>query len=94
MKQEEIFDKTTDHLMDAIASLNKREDLYKFFEDLCTIKEIKEMSKRLQAASMLKNGVSYEDIQKQIKISSATLSRINKCLQYGNGGYKLVLKDS
>lgn len=93
MKQESIFDDTTDHLMDVIKSLKNRKDLYNFFKDLCTIKEIKEMSKRLEAATMLHEGANYETIQKKMKISSATLSRINKCLQYGDGGYRSVLNN-
>jgi len=78
----------TDALFDAILALNTREDCYRFFTDLCTIKELADMAQRLEAAKMLLEGKTYEQIVKQVEISTATISRINRCIQYGEGGYR------
>ncbi|MGN0789234.1 MAG: YerC/YecD family TrpR-related protein, partial [Christensenellales bacterium] len=64
---------------------------YKFFEDACTINEILGMAQRLKAAKMLLGGANYNDISAATGMSSATISRVNKCIEYGNGGYKIVL---
>ena len=69
---------TTDALFDAILSLETREECYNFFEDLCTVKEISDMAQRLEAAKLVK----------AVEISTATISRINRCIQYGSGGYR------
>ena len=85
---------TTDALFDAILSLESREECYAFFEDLCTVKEISDMAQRLQAAKLLLDGATYEQIVKAVEISTATISRINRCIQYGgmslgdSGGYR------
>ena len=79
---------TTDALFDAILSLETREECYKFFEDLCTVKEISDMAQRLEAAKLLLNGSTYEQIVRTVEISTATISRINRCIQYGSGGYR------
>lgn len=81
----------TDELFRAILGLSSVEDCYSFFEDLCTMKELADMTQRLQAAKMLLNGKTYEQIVKEVEISTATISRINRCIQYGSGGYKLAL---
>ena len=73
---------TTDALFDAILSLETREECYNFFEDLCTVKEISDMAQRLEAAKLLLNGSTSD------QISTATISRINRCIQYGSGGYR------
>jgi len=77
---------TTDALFDAILSLETREECYNFFEDLCTVKEISDMAQRLEAAKMLLDGRTYDQIVKAVEISTATISRINRCIQYGSGG--------
>ena len=82
---------TTDALFDAILSLESREECYAFFEDLCTVKEISDMAQRLQAAKLLLDGATYEQIVKAVEISTATISRVNRCLKYGNDGYNKVL---
>lgn len=87
-----FHDELTDKLMDTICGLKTRDDCYNFFEDVCTIKEILEMSKRLEAAKLLDKGLSYQDIIKKIGISTATLSRVSKALNHGSGGYKNVIK--
>ena len=78
----------TDQLMDTILKIKTKKDLYNFFEDVCTIKEILDMSKRLEAAKLLDKGDSYNEIIKKLEISTATLSRVSKALNYGTGGYK------
>ena len=86
-----LKNKDVDALFEAILSLKTVEECYAFFEDACTIKEIIEIAKRLKAAKMLKNGVNYVEISKETGMSTATISRVNKCLEYGNGGYNIVL---
>lgn len=78
--------------MDAIVKMDSVEECYKFFEDLCTIKEIKDMAQRLEAAERLYDGESYQKIADEVSISSATISRVNKCLNYGDGGYKTAIE--
>ncbi len=78
----------TDALFDAILTLETREECYRFFEDLCTVKEISDMAQRLEAAKMLLDGKTYEQIVRSAEISTATISRINRCIQYGEGGYR------
>ena len=78
-------------LYETIANLRTPEECRMFFEDVCTIKEVADMSQRLAAARLLKKNKSYKDVCAEIGISSATLCRVNKCLNYGSGGYALVL---
>ena len=82
-----------DELFSAILKLKSVEDCHKFFEDVCTIKELEDISQRLEVAKQLMGGKNYQSISKQTGASTATISRVNKCLNYGSGGYKLVLKD-
>ena len=81
-----------DRLFEAILTLETMEDCYNFFEDACTVKEILDISQRLKAAEMLKNGENYVVVSKTTGMSTATISRVNKCLEYGSGGYKKVLE--
>ena len=83
---------TIDALFDAILSLETREECYDFFEDLCTVKEISDMAQRLEAATLLLDGSTYEQIVKTVEISTATISRINRCIQYGTGGYRQTIE--
>ena len=83
---------TVDALFDAILSLESREECYAFFEDLCTVKEISDMAQRLEAAKMLLDGSTYDQIVKAVEISTATISRINRCIQYGTGGYRQTIE--
>ena len=83
---------TIDALFDAILSLETREECYDFFEDLCTVKEISDMAQRLEAAKLLLDGSTYEQIVKTVEISTATISRINRCIQYGIGGYRQTIE--
>ena len=83
---------TIDALFDAILSLETREECYDFFEELCTVKEISDMAQRLEAAKLLLDGSTYEQIVKTVEISTATISRINRCIQYGTGGYRQTIE--
>ena len=80
---------TIDALFDAILSLETREECYDFFEDLCTVKEISDMAQRLEAAKLLLDGSTYEQIVKTVEISTATISR---SIQYGTGGYRQTIE--
>ena len=82
-----------DDLFGAILKLKSVEDCRNFFEDVCTIKELEDISQRLEVAKQLLDGKNYQSISKETGASTATISRVNKCLNYGSGGYKLVLKD-
>lgn len=82
----------TDRLFKAILSLENAEECYKFFEDVCTIQEVQDMGQRLSTAVMLSEKENYGEIQKAIGVSTATISRVNRCLKYGSGGYAIVLK--
>ncbi|MBR2916508.1 MAG: hypothetical protein IKC07_02760 [Clostridia bacterium] len=81
----------TDKFFEAILSLKNIDECYSFFEDVCTIKELMDVSQRLEVAIMLNDGKSYQEISKATGASTATISRVNKCLNYGPGGYKTVL---
>lgn len=82
----------TDRLYDAILSLKSREACYRFFDDLCTFSEITAMAQRLQVAQMLSEGKTFSQISAETGVSSATITRVNKCLSYGSGGYGQVLE--
>ena len=79
-------------LYEAIFSLKTIEDCDLFFEDLCTINEINAMVQRLEVAELLKQGETFNTIVEKTGASTATISRVNKCLKYGAGGYDIVLK--
>ena len=81
-----------DHLFEAILTLESREECYNFFEDLCTVPEIKAMSQRLWVAHMLSTKRVYSDIVAETGASTATISRVNRSLNYGCDGYELVFK--
>lgn len=76
----------------AVLSLNSEEECRKFFDDVATIREILDMSARLEVARMLNEGTVFSEISKETGASSATISRVNKCLTYGEGGYRTVLE--
>ena len=82
----------TDALFEAILSLETVEECYEFFEDACTIKEILDISQRLKAAKMLAAGVNYAEISRETGMSTATISRVSKCCEYGSGGYRTVIE--
>ena len=80
-----------DNLFKLIASIDNADDCRALFDDLCTVKEIENMAERLHAAKLLMDGNTYAQVMTQADISSATLSRVSRCVQYGNG-YSKVLK--
>ena len=88
-----FHDEDTKRLVKVFSLLKTEKDVDNFLQDLCTIKEIKDMSKRLLCAKKLLNGEIYQNIINETGISSATLSRINQCIKYGNGGYKNALNE-
>ena len=79
-------------LFKAILSLKTEEECADFFEDICTIKEIQDLTQRLEVAEMLNRGEKYQKIEELTGASTATISRVNKCLNYGSGGYKTVIE--
>lgn len=81
-----------DELFRAVLELKNVQECYDFFEDLCTMKELADMAQRIEAAQMLLAGKTYEQIVKEVEISTATISRINRCIQYGTGGYEMILE--
>ncbi len=85
-----LHTKDVDHLFDAVLSLKNNDDCYKFFSDLCTVKELLAMAQRFEVAIMLKDKTTYLDIAEQTGASTATISRVNRALTYGEDGYQLV----
>ena len=80
-----------DELFEAILSLKNTDECYRFFEDVCTVKEIMDIAQRLKTAKMLSEGANYQEINKETGCSTATISRVRRCLEYGAGGYRTVL---
>ena len=78
-------------LFEAILVLEDPEECRAFFEDVCTVKEIREIAQRLKVAKLLRKKTNYASINAQTGVSSATISRVSRCLEYGSGGYALVL---
>ena len=81
-----------DRLLDGILKLQTREEAYRFFEDLCTAGELEAMQQRFEVASMLREKNTYSEIAEKTGASTATISRVNRSLMYGDDGYELVLK--
>ncbi|MFA6867437.1 MAG: YerC/YecD family TrpR-related protein [Clostridia bacterium] len=79
-------------LYEIFSRLDSKEEVEKLFADLCTIQEIEKMQQRLDSAVLLLNNETYNQIIEETDISSATLSRVSRCLKYGSGGYSEVLK--
>ena len=86
-----LNDPAFEYLIRAFLTLQTPEECFHFLEDLCTESELAEMSRRLRAAKMLKNNYIYSEIAEQTGLSTATISRVNRCLKYGNEGYLIVL---
>ncbi|WP_313129463.1 YerC/YecD family TrpR-related protein [Anaerocolumna sp.] len=81
---------SVDYLFDAILSLKDKEECYTFFEDICTVNELLSLSQRFEVARMLRNHKTYLEIAEQTGASTATISRVNRSLNYGNDGYDMV----
>jgi len=87
-----LHEPSVERLFDAILTLQNRDECYRFFEDVCTVNEILDLAQRFDVARMLTDGKIYNEISKETGASTATISRVNKCLQYGSDGYRLVLE--
>lgn len=84
--------KDLEQLFRAILTLETIEECYTFFDDLCTVNEIKSLAQRLEVARMLGEGHTYNQIETETGASTATISRVKRCLNYGNDGYQMVLE--
>lgn len=80
-----------DQLFQAVLNLENLEDCYRFFEDLCTVKELRDLAQRYQIATLLSEGHNYQTIVRRVDASTTTISRVNQCLNYGAGGYRDAL---
>ncbi len=89
---DKIRDKQTDEMFKAILSLKTVDECYKFFDDLCTVKELQSISQRFEVAKMLSKHQVYSDIVEQTGASTATISRVRRSLEYGNDGYQMVFE--
>ena len=81
-----------DNLFKAMLSFESVEQFYSFFDDVCTITELRDMAQRFEVAKMLEEGSNYQKIAGATGVSTATISRVSRCLNYGNGGYKTALE--
>jgi TrpR-related protein YerC/YecD len=87
-----LHSESVDRLFETILNLGSIEECYAYFEDLCTIKEVKDMAQRLDTAILLSQGYSYQKITEQVEISTATIGRVSRALQYGTGGYRAAIE--
>ena len=87
-----LTDKNIDELFEAILMLESVEECHSFFEDLCTVSELKSMGQRFEVAKMLDKNAIYTDISAKTGASTATISRVNRSLNYGSDGYRLILE--
>lgn len=87
-----LHSESIDRLFQTILNLKSKEECYAYFEDLCTIKEIQDMAQRLDTAILLSEGISYQKITQKVGISTATIGRVSKCLNYGSGGYRTAIE--
>lgn len=81
-----------DRLFETILRLESVEECYAFFEDLCTVKELNDMGQRLSVAFLLHEGLNYQQVGARAKVSSATISRVKRCLENGSGGYRAAIQ--
>ena len=91
MTNPKLRDALSDQLCQAVLALETVDECYQFFEDICTVSELKALSQRLEVARMLQDGHTYDDIVARTGASTATISRVKRCLNYGADGYKLIL---
>lgn len=91
MQIDKLRGEQLDQLFDAILTLKDREECYRFFDDIATMSEIQSFAQRIQVAKMLKEGHTYHAIVEESSASTTTISRVKRCLTYGNEGYQMVL---
>ncbi|WP_066319423.1 YerC/YecD family TrpR-related protein [Bacillus sp. FJAT-29814] len=92
MQINKLRGKELDQLFQAVLSLKDLEECYRFFDDLCTINEIQALAQRLDVARMLRDGNTYHKIEAETGASTATISRVKRCLNFGNDTYEMVLE--
>lgn len=92
MQIDKLKGQELDDLFDGILSLETKEDCYKFFDDICTSNELVSLKQRFQVAKLIDEGKTYSKVQEKTGASSATVSRVKRCLDYGSDGYKTVLE--
>jgi TrpR-related protein YerC/YecD len=92
MQLDKLRDKSVDQLFEAILQIQTLEEAYIFFDDLCTVNEIQSLAQRLEVARMLRKGHTYNQIEAETGASTATISRVKRCLNYGTDGYKMALE--
>jgi TrpR-related protein YerC/YecD len=92
MQIDKLRGKELDQLFHSILSLKDIEECYRFFDDLCTVNEIQSLAQRLEVARMLREGLTYHKIESQTGASTATISRVKRCLNYGNDAYQMALE--
>ena len=88
---DKIRNQSVENLVQVLAKMGQADDVYDFLSDLCTIKELQDMAQRFEMARMLKDGANYQSVAAEVGASSATISRVNRCLVYGNGGYEKAI---
>lgn len=91
MQIDKLRGQSLDQLFEAILSLKDTEECYRFFDDLCTMGEIQSLAQRLEVARMLREGFTYHKIETETGASTATISRVKRCLNFGNDGYQMTL---
>lgn len=91
MQLDKLRDEALDRLFEAMLSLQTLEECYQVFDDLCTVGEIKSLAQRLEVARMLRKSFTYHQIEAETGASTATISRVKRCLHYGSDGYAIVL---
>ena len=87
-----LKNQSMDRLFASILNLKNKEECRAYLEDLCTVKELQDMAQRLDTAVLLSRGYSYKKIMEQVDVSTATIGRVSKCLNYGTGGYRSVIE--
>lgn len=87
-----LHSSAVNHFFDAVLTLENKEECYKFFEDVCTVKELTAIAQRFEVAKMLREERTYLDIAKETGASTATISRVNRSLNYGNEGYDMAFE--
>ncbi|GAK03660.1 His repressor [Geomicrobium sp. JCM 19037] len=91
MQIDKLRGKELDQLFQAVLSLKDLEECYQFFDDLCTVNEVQSLAQRLEVARMLQSGSTYHKIEVETGASTATISRVKRCLNYGNDSYQMTL---
>jgi TrpR-related protein YerC/YecD len=91
MSHSKLKNERLDKLFRAILKLEALDECYAFFEDVCTINELNAIAQRLEVAFLLNDGVTYNEIVEKTGASTATISRVNRCLHYGTGGYRAII---